>query len=63
MKITIKHRWKDTVLFEGEFESTKHALIKALKSRADLRGAGKKRTSVSLLTALKAVGVQFIEKE
>jgi len=39
MKITIKSRWNDKVLFEGEYESTKHALIDAVAKRADLYGA------------------------
>ncbi len=39
MKITIKHRHNGSTLFEGEFESIKHALIEALKGDADLRGA------------------------
>ncbi len=39
MHITIKCRWKDTILFEGEFESTKHAVEKAVEQKANLRGA------------------------
>ena len=39
MKISIKLGWSDTVLFEGEYESTKHALQEAVKKKANLRGA------------------------
>jgi len=44
MKITIKTRFSDAILFEGEYESTRHAVESAIKSNrnlcdADLRGA------------------------
>ena len=39
MKIQIKLRWSDKVLFEGEYESLKRAVIEAVKSRANLSGA------------------------
>ena len=39
MKISIKARFTDAILFEGEYESTRHAVEAALKSGANLRGA------------------------
>jgi uncharacterized protein YjbI with pentapeptide repeats len=39
MKITIKARFTDAVLFEGEYESTRHAVEAAVKRGADLYGA------------------------
>ena len=39
MKISIKCKFSDKVLFEGEYESIKHAVIEAVKRRADLTGA------------------------
>ena len=44
MKITIKARFSDAILFEGEYESIRHAVESAIKSNhnlygADLRGA------------------------
>src|ERR1700761_3528332 len=39
MKIQIKFRWSDRVLFEGEYESLKHAVVAAVGQRADLEGA------------------------
>ena len=38
MHIKINCRWKDTVIFEGEFESLKHAVEKAIADKVDLRG-------------------------
>jgi len=39
MKITIKCRWNNKILFEGEYESTKAAVVDAVSKRADLRRA------------------------
>ena len=39
MLIKIKCRWKDTVIFEGEFESLKHAAEKAADEKIYLRDA------------------------
>lgn len=39
MLIKIKCRWKDTVIFEGEFESIKQAIEKAVVEKINLRGA------------------------
>ena len=39
MKITIKHRRTDNVLFEGDYDSTKEAVMAALKDGADLHEA------------------------
>jgi uncharacterized protein YjbI with pentapeptide repeats len=39
MKITIKARFTDSLLFEGEYESTKHALEQANLDGANLDGA------------------------
>jgi len=39
VKIQIKCRWKETVLFEGEYESTRECLVAAVKSGANLRDA------------------------
>jgi len=39
MKITIKCYPNEKTIFEGEYESTKHALIDAVSKGADLRGA------------------------
>ena len=39
MKITIKARFSDAIIFEGEYESTRHAVEVAAKSGANLRGA------------------------
>ena len=39
MKIQIKARFSGAILFKGEYESTKHAVIDAVKKGADLGGA------------------------
>jgi len=39
MKITIKARWSDRVVFEGEYESLKHAVIDAAKKKISLSGS------------------------
>ena len=39
MKITIKARFSDAIVFEGEYEATRHAVEAAAKSGADLYGA------------------------
>ena len=39
MKIEIKHRFNGAVLFEGDFESLKLAVVAAVKGGADLGGA------------------------
>ncbi|MFN8995420.1 MAG: pentapeptide repeat-containing protein [Pseudomonadota bacterium] len=39
MKITIKTRFSDAILFEGEYESTRHAVESAIKSNRNLCGA------------------------
>ncbi len=39
MKITIKARFGDAILFEGEYESTKHAVVDAVAKRVNLRGS------------------------
>ena len=39
MKISIKALWTNSILFEGEFESTKHALQKAVADETNLYGA------------------------
>jgi len=39
MKITIKARWSDRVVFEGEYESLKHAVIDATKKKISLSGS------------------------
>ena len=39
MKIEIKHKWNGSILFSGEFGSTKIAVVAAIRGCADLRGA------------------------
>jgi uncharacterized protein YjbI with pentapeptide repeats len=39
VKIQIKLKFSNTILFEGDYESLKHALVTAVKNGADLRGA------------------------
>ena len=39
MKITIKAQFGDKILFEGEYESVKQAIVKAVSDDADLSGA------------------------
>jgi uncharacterized protein YjbI with pentapeptide repeats len=39
MKIQIKFRWSDRIIFEGEYESLKRALMDAVKKKTDLSGA------------------------
>ena len=39
MKIVIKSRFGEKILFEGEYESTKYAVIDAVSKKAYLRGA------------------------
>ena len=39
MTIAIKHRFSDAVLFSGDFESIKAALVKAVEQKVDLQGA------------------------
>lgn len=39
MKIQIKARFTNSILFEGSFESTKEAIVKAVSNNANLRNA------------------------
>ncbi len=39
MKIIIKARWSDRIVFEGEYESLKHAVVDAAKKNISLSGS------------------------
>ena len=39
MIISIRHRYSDKILFQGEYKSISHAVAEAIKTRADLRDA------------------------
>jgi len=39
MKITIKHRVTDAILFEGDYETTQNTVLEALRTGTNLSGA------------------------
>ena len=47
MKITIKHRVTDAILFEGDYETTQNTVLEALRTGTNLSGANLRGANLS----------------